>query len=171
MFSIGFASLTLCSLLVLHLLTTMERNYFDESEYRWENPKTFIVAGASSTGKSTIIFEIIRSRDKLLASEKRLKVFYHLPANHKIEVPSDVRNDELVTFHENVPIFDSHVEPCIIVLDDMASEIDESVLKAFTMHSHHRKLTVILVIHNLYNPEKKSLFRTLSLNTGKKIKL
>lgn len=144
----------------------MEREYFDENEYKWSNPKTIVLAGASSTGKSTICFEIIRSRDKLLASEKRLKVHYHLPENHRIFVPKDIQDDEMVKFHEGLPNFNSHVEPCIIVLDDMASQIDESVLEAFTRHSHHRELTVILVIHNIFHPEKKSLFRTLSLNTG-----
>lgn len=144
----------------------METKYFDEQEIRWKHPKTIIVSGASNTGKSTIIFELIRNRDELLISKNRLPVRYHLPAQHRIAVDDDIIQDNLVKFFEGLPDFTAIHEPCIVVLDDMASQINESVLEAYTMHSHHRQISVILVTHNLFHAENKNIYRTISLNTN-----
>lgn len=144
----------------------METQFFDYEEIRWKHPKTIIVSGASNTGKSTIIFQIIRNRDELLMSENRLPVRYHLPEQHRIAVDEDIRQDNLVKFYEGLPEFNSIHEPCIVVLDDMTSQINESVVEAYTRHSHHRQITVVLVTHNLFHAENRNLYRTISLNTN-----
>lgn len=144
----------------------MESHYFSEEECSWQHPKTIIISGASSTGKSTLIFEIIRNRDRVLRSENKLPVRYHLPESHKIDVAEDLRQDSLLKFYEGLPNFDSIHEQCIIVLDDMASLIDQSVLQGFLRHSHHKKVSILLVVHNIYHSENKNIYRTISLNTN-----
>lgn len=73
-----------------------------------------------------------------------------------------------VEFVEGVPDstqFSDPKNPCLIILDDLMSDIGKNpqVAKLFTMDSHHCKASVIAILHNLFNQEKFS--RTLSLNT------
>lgn len=143
----------------------MQREYFDESECRWSNPKTLILAGPSSSGKSTACFEMIRNRDRLFKNENRMRVQYHLPVGASIHVPEFIKSDELVTFHEGVPDFESVPEETMIILDDMMNLIDQSIVQAYTRFSHHRRLIIVMMVHNVFPPESK-LFRTITLNVN-----
>lgn len=142
----------------------MNLDFFPHDALSWDHPVSIVLAGPSNSGKSTICFNFIRNRHELLRGEKNLKVRYHLPQGHRIEVPPDILNDRNVVFYEGIPDFNSVNEPCIIIIDDLAGEINKEVVECFTRYSHHRKITVMLCMHNIFHSD--GLFRTISLNTG-----
>lgn len=95
------------------------------------------------------------------------RVIYCLPNGHAISVPDFIRNDDKVVFHQGLPNFDKFVDgkPNLIVLDDMMQDSNEEVMNLFTRHSHHRNLTVVFLVQNLFFGGSK-YFRTISLNVG-----
>lgn len=75
-----------------------------------------------------------------------------------------------VTFHENVPkgIYESFDRKLnnLLVLDDLmeCKAAEDIILKIFTMGSHHRNISCIVLGHNIFPKNPK--FRTISLNTN-----
>ena len=51
----------------------------------------------------------------------------------------------------------------ILILDDQINNLKSDVVDIFCVHSHHQKMTVILLVQTLFMPCKE--FRTISLNS------
>lgn len=51
----------------------------------------------------------------------------------------------------------------LVIVDDLMSETDERVTKFFTKGSHHRNLSVMYLVQNLFGKNKEQ--RTISLNS------
>lgn len=146
-------------------LLKMQEEIISSEILKYQHPTAIIISGPSQSGKSNICFNLIRYRNEMFDSKVPLKVLYHLPARHKIEVDSDVRNDPDVTFGEGIPQFELINEPTLLILDDLGGEIDDSVVELFVRYSHHNSISVVLVTHNIFHTTKKNYFRTISLNT------
>ena len=54
-------------------------------------------------------------------------------------------------------------KPRLLIIDDLMREADERVTKLFTKGSHHRDISVIYIVQNLFDKNKEH--RTISLNT------
>ena len=54
-------------------------------------------------------------------------------------------------------------EYVLLIIDDLMNEVNESVAKIFTKRSHHRNISVILLVQNLFHKNKH--VRTISLNS------
>jgi len=75
------------------------------------------------------------------------------------------REYSAVVFRQGLPDvtnFDGS-EPALLIIDDLMNEVDESVANIFTRGSHHRNLSVILLVQNLFHKNKH--VRTISLNS------
>ena len=66
-----------------------------------------------------------------------------------------------VEFVQGLPDFNA-LDPLIIINDQM-DDVDQRVANLVTKYSHHRNLSVMLIIQNLFNRNK--YHRTISLNT------
>ena len=51
----------------------------------------------------------------------------------------------------------------LVILDDLMSEADDRVTKLFTKGSHHRNISVMFIVQNLFGKNKEQ--RTISLNS------
>ena len=51
----------------------------------------------------------------------------------------------------------------ILILDDQINNLKSDVVDIFCLHSHHQKMTVILLVQTLFMPCKE--FRTISLDS------
>ena len=70
-------------------------------------------------------------------------------------------NTELV---EGVPIIpEFNPEPVLLVIDDQMDQVNKSIAGLFTKGSHHRNISVMYVVQNLF--DKNTDFRTISLNS------
>ena len=54
------------------------------------------------------------------------------------------------------------MEPTLLVIDDQMDEVNKNVLRLFTKGSHHRNISVIYIVQNLFG--KNNDHRTISLN-------
>ena len=70
-----------------------------------------------------------------------------------------------VVFRQGLPDvngFDGS-EPVLLIIDDLMNEVDQCVANIFTRGSHHRNVSVILLVQNLFHKNKH--VRTISLNS------
>jgi hypothetical protein len=70
-----------------------------------------------------------------------------------------------ISFNEGIPDVDAVGFDNLLVMDDLMGEAtnDKDVCDIFTLGSHHRKMSVICLLQNLYNKGKEN--RTINLNT------
>lgn len=145
----------------------MEAEIFSSDDVKFIHPTSFIVAGSSSSGKSTFCHQLIRFRNELFKSSQPLKILYHLPARHQIEIPQDILNDVDFKLGTSIPDFESIEPSTLLIMDDLAGEINESVVEAYTRYSHHKGISIVLICHNIFHSSgTKNFFRTISLNTS-----
>ena len=74
-----------------------------------------------------------------------------------------------VCFFKGIPEdFETHFDgtkSCLVVIDDLMTKLhsDERLKRLFSVGSHHKNLSVIFIIHNLFHQGKE--MRNLSLNS------
>lgn len=114
-----------------------------ECDLRLQTPFTSIVAGPTSSGKSTIVFRLIKHRDVMIDC-KMHEVMYCLPPGQQIKTPDFIRNDREVKFYSGIPDFDKIIDgkPRLVILDDLMSTVNTEVMDLFTRGSHHKNLSV-----------------------------
>jgi hypothetical protein len=135
-----------------------------ECDIRFQTPFTFLIAGPTSSGKSSVTFRLIKHRKSLLKGEVH-GVLYCLPEGQKISIPEYIRSDADVKFHYGVPDFNKFTlgKSFLVILDDLMSETSSEMMNLFTRHSHHRNISVIFLVQNVFFGGSK-FFRTISLN-------
>jgi DNA polymerase III delta prime subunit len=125
-----------------------------------------LFAGPTQSGKTSTIFRIIKEKEELF-KEPPQKIIYAYGAWQPAF--EDLKNE--VEFYEGLPTKEdiygwtpdvaSHT---LLILDDVIHQATESwdIMTLFTVHCHHRKISVFLVSQNVFCPGKCS--RTVSLN-------
>lgn len=125
-----------------------------------------LFAGPTQSGKSSTIFKIIKDKDHLFKDPPK-KIIYAYGAWQPAF--DNLRDD--VEFYEGLPSkediynwtpdLNSHT---LLILDDIIHQATESwdIMSLFTVHCHHRNISVFLVSQNVFCPGKCS--RTVSLN-------
>lgn len=135
-----------------------------DCDIRFQAPFTALIAGPSQSGKSFFAFNLIKYRKELIRGDIG-SVLYCLPEGQKIKVPDFIESDQKVVFHEGLPDFEefNSGDPILIIIDDMMSDTNSKILNLFTRHSHHRNLSIMFIVQNIFFGGSK-LFRTISLN-------
>ena len=134
----------------------MDKFYSDKSliipniewvQYR--TPFTMLICGASQTGKTRFVFEMIRNRNEIF-TECPEKIYYIYSQNQQIF--DDYKH--CVHFTQDLSILDElpENENVLVIIDDMQDEIRDSkkVQHLFTKGSHHLKINFILILQNLF---------------------
>ena len=130
---------------------------------------TLMAVGPTACGKTTWVFQLLERIQMIEPTPRRIMYFYKhwqplydemLQKVPHVEftrgLPHNVRDDDF---------FDTRY-PTLIVLDDQMRDAVQSgeVCELFTEGSHHRNLSVICLMQNLFHRGKES--RTMSLNTS-----
>ncbi|KAK7116651.1 hypothetical protein V1264_002290 [Littorina saxatilis] len=70
-----------------------------------------------------------------------------------------------VTFVEGLPDVEqwTGTKRRLVIIDDLMSETNDKVTQLFTKESHHRNLSVMYIVQNLFGKNKEQ--RTISLNS------
>ena len=135
------------------------------TDARFKTPSSIMISGPSQCGKTVLTLKLLKNVDTMFAGEV-FKIIYCYGAyqpsflQFKKEVPNihfcEGFPDNLLDQFEN--------RPGILIVDDLMASCsnDDRMADLMTKHSHHRNITVIYIVQNLFPPGKFS--RTISLN-------
>ena len=136
--------------------------------FNLKHPTTCLVSGPTGCGKTRFVSRLISTPGMITPKPKRIIWLYsewqtiYSELSTKLTIDF-IKNGNISQIYDTL---NSEVEN-LIVLDDQMSSSDLSqkkqTVKLFTQGSHHRNLTVIHIVQNLF--EQGSWSRTISLNS------
>jgi len=140
---------------------------------RMKVPFNCIVSGASKSGKTTLVFNLLSMSDVLFDSKPQHVILYYkfmqdiyqemLEKNYVQElISTDSTDFNLTSIVEKVSSY-KDAGGSMIIFDDSMSDIIEDFDQLFTNISHHQNCCVIFITQNLFFKDKA--YRTMSLNS------
>ena len=135
-------------------------------------PANIIFAGASGSGKTTILARLLENKNRIFSTPP-VHTLYCYRAWQSLYDEMKMKKT-VSSFHQGLPSNQKIEEEAnkykrqngmILILDDLVNEAFASnildLVKLFTVSGHHLNITVIILLHNLFSKE----LRTISLNT------
>ena len=125
------------------------------------HPFTCIVAGPSGSGKSSLVADIILNK-QIRPTPRNIVWLYAEDQPLYRTLPS-------VKFIRGIPDdIETRFKPStsnLLVIDDLMTKAhsDERLTRLFSVGSHHRNLSIIFIVHNLFHHGRE--MRTMSLNS------
>ncbi len=138
-------------------------NKMEEAQgFYFSHPCTCSISGPSGSGKTYLTVRILNNLDRIFHPTPRNVVFYYTQwqsAYNNIQPkPRFIKGLPSQEGIENIK------EPSLFVIDDAMSKLDQAITDIFIMYSHHRDLSVILLLQNYYNKNKH--LRDINTNTN-----
>ena len=140
-------------------------NITEDLEFKFKHPFCMMVCAPSRSGKTYWVAKLLEKRADVIDSEipSILYCYAHeQPLYEKIKVcvPG-------IQFQSHLPSTEEidKMHDALIVIDDLMNEAvnDASLLSAFTEGSHHRNISVVILMQNIFH--KGMYSRTMSINT------
>ena len=128
-----------------------------------KHPFTMLVAGSTGSGKTRLVRDILSNYEKITTLNTHISVSWHYGVNQPL-YREPIDNPAVQVRYK--PGFPEEAEGCdVLVLDDLQSSAgnDSRLSDLFTRYSHHRNVTVIFVVQNLFLQSKS--MRNVSLNS------
>jgi hypothetical protein len=139
------------------------------AQFFFKHPTTVVLAGPTQCGKTHFLIRAIREQRFEPEPQRIVWVYGELQPAYK-DLARDIPHIEFVKGFTNelYEAFDPRVRNLLILDDQMENKAahkrgDNGVTKFFTQGSHHRNLTVVYIVQNLFNQDTS--MRTISLNT------
>lgn len=115
-----------------------------------------IVCGSSQSGKTTFVRDLLMNKNKYFNQELKKVI---LCTRYKNSVPEEL--NEICEINVGLPteeLIDALIETrehSLIIVDDLSNEacMSKLIMSIFTCGRHNR-ISIILVLHNLFNKEK-----------------
>ena len=144
-------------------------NNFTENGLKLRHPFTMMVAACTGGGKTWFVKDLLENREQWISPAPQQIIWIYgqwqplyaemqriIPGMEFVKgIPADIEDEQFLN-----PAIRN-----LIVIDDLMSEAsnDKRICDLFTKGSHHRNLSVICLVQNLYYQGKES--RTMSLNS------
>ncbi len=135
----------------------------DTMDPRWKHPFTCILSGPTGCGKTHFARQLIKYAADLITPppEHILWIYDNDDPESTAGIPKYV---ELTKDVDSINLLSADKRHLVIVDDKMMDdETAEKMEQLFTRGSHHRNLSVVYIIQNLFNKHKRH--RTISVNT------
>lgn len=137
-------------------------------DIRWRHPFSAILAGPSNCGKSYFIKNLLLNAKSTLSTVPNNIVWYF--ACWQPLYTELLKSFPFIKFVEGLPsrLNDDELLPLnkvnLVVIDDLMCDASQSpeIQHAFTKYVHHRNLSIIYIVQNLFCQGKSS--RTINLN-------
>ena len=128
-------------------------------------PSSHVICGPSFSGKSEFIYKLIRNSEVLFKKPfDKIYYFYGVWQNNFDGVKENIEFIEGLPTQLFIENLVSSQSSLLIVDDQQQSALNsELIANIFTEYSHHKNITVILVLQNLFHQGKFA--RDISLNT------
>jgi len=137
--------------------------YYDIQNTTFSHPFTYIIAGGTQSGKTTMVKKIVKHLDELISPRiDDILICYkeHQPAYGEMQL-ADTRVRLKKGLELDIP---SNQNSLIIIDDQMSDSLKaKEVQELFTSGVHHRSISVIFLSQNLLPQGKYS--RDIRLNT------
>lgn len=138
---------------------------------RFKCPSTTVLSGPSNSGKTSLVFNILKQGNEILSDPRCLQniVYYYKQWQGGFDALSDHLH---VKFLNKVPTSGNIIENTedfthsggsVMIIDDFMQELTKDISVLFSTHSHHLNITVFLLTQNLFS--KNPVFRDISLNS------
>lgn len=126
---------------------------------RWKHPFTCVIAGPTGSGKTHFVSHFLHNIRSMMTPVPDEVIWCYG------EWQSGYKQIKDVTFLEGIPNVEEWTgdKRRLVILDDLMSETDNRVTKLFTKGSHHRNISVMYIVQNLFGKNKEQ--RTISLNS------
>ena len=141
-------------------------------DMRFNHPSTWIVAGPSMSGKSSITVSILRNKSEMFKNGDSIKKVIYFYSEWQKSFEDLLRDGVVDEFSSQQPTLDlikSKVEHLkdsggsIVVLDDKMHDLTKDISSMFSKLSHHNNITIFLLVQNLFFNDQE--FRNISLNS------
>ena len=133
-------------------------------DLKFKHPFTFIVCGMTSSGKSEFTRRLIKNWKNLFKmNSNSLRVLWCYSEAESIKPVN--ANNLIVEYYKGIPNYEilESTSPNVLIIDDLMDEITLDVKKLFTKKSHHKSISVIFIVQNLFVENK--YMRDISRNT------
>lgn len=129
----------------------MDSATFENKELKFQSPFGMIIAGPSSSGKSTFLLKFIAQSADLITPPPRSIVYAF--GEMSTMVPQLQKSG--VSVFDGVPpeeYIKRQPKPLLLIMDDLLLSIEEKYLsEMFTKRSHHQNFSCVLVSQNLFD--------------------
>lgn len=143
--------------------------YYDT---RLKTPFNCIISGASKSGKTTLVQQLLTVRDEMFTQNPDyVIVFFKFMQDVYQEMLDNKLVDELIDVSSDDYNFETIVNKVrpykngngsLIIFDDSMTDLSGDFEQIFTNISHHQNCSVIFITQNLFFNSK--IYRTMSLN-------
>lgn len=123
---------------------------------RLVHPFTSVVAGPTECGKTYFVTKLLANAASMIAPPPEKIVWYY---GEWQDMYSTIRG---VEFIEGLPDVKDLPKKTLVVIDDLMAETDDRVTKLFTKASHHRDISVVYIVQDLFSKNREH--RSISLN-------
>ena len=125
----------------------------------WKHPFTAIVAGPTGCGKTIFTLKLTSEAAKMITPAPQRVIWCYGTYQ---DIFDNYPNIEFIEGLPDLQLFDG-ITRTLLVIDDLMTETDDSVVKIFTKISHHKSVSILYLTQNLFYKSKQN--RTISLNT------
>ena len=132
---------------------------------RFVHPSTHLIAGPTCSGKTLFVKRIIMEDMIEAPPARKVWIYSEWQESYSELKESNPEIEFLTSIDESLyESFDPHVTNLLVIDDKMSNKRDSSQISHyFTEGSHHRNLTIIYIVQNLFDKGKEH--RTVSLNS------
>ena len=126
---------------------------------RWKHPFTCVIVGPTGSGNTVWVTRFLNHVSHMITPPPQEIVWCYGEWQAGYDQLSGV------TFIEGLPKVEGWdtIKRRLVILDDLMSEADDRVTKLFAKGSHHRNISIMFIVQNLFGKNKEQ--RTISLNS------
>lgn len=135
---------------------------------KFASPQSFILAGASGSGKTMLLFQILKHANRLFTVAPR-KIIYCYGVKQKLfdDMKTAIANIDFfegLPTREEIELWGVDSNHKILIIDDLLQKASKSVdvVDLFCQYSHHLNFSVFFLVQNLFSSSTQ--FRSISLN-------
>lgn len=134
----------------------------------FQHPMRTVISGPSCSGKTVFVQRLLEHRMKMIYPPPDEVMWFYGTENAIIKIRQDHPE---ISFHKGLPSFNALMNlkdgvKRLIICDDLmsANKKDDSIMKLFTQGSHHKDMSVIYIVQNLF--DKSATMTTISRNAS-----